>query len=467
MSGTEFGVLDSDELRPFHRKVTLLSAAGMFLDGYDLAVIAVALPVLKKQWDISAGWEGALAASAVVGMLVGALVFGRLTDRLGRKKMYLIDLICFFVFAALTAVSQDLWQLLAFRFLLGVGLGADYSISSTLLAEFAPAHRRGTLMCRLGATWFVGSAAAYLAGLVFSPLGDSSWRWMLLLGAVFALVVIYLRSKIPESPRWLQARGRADEASAVLARFTRATGEADEPGDAAHRVSEAEEHAPFRRLFSGRMLRWTTFCCGFWFMYTLAYYGITIYTPTIMKEFTTNSLESSIGSMVVALLGVAGAVAGVATVDRVGRRPLIITAFSGLVVALAVLALIPSPPLAAVVVLLAVAVLFANSGPGILDFVYPTELFPTPLRASGTGLAAAVSRAGGVIGTLLFPKLVDAWGLGNALWLFVACGVLGVGICVWLAPETKGERLEDINRRLIGADELDSLRAEATARPAG
>ena len=461
MSGTEFSVLDSEELRPFHRKVTLLSAAGMFLDGYDLAVIAVALPVLKKQWDISPAWEGALAASAVVGMLVGALVFGRLTDRLGRKKMYLIDLLCFFVFAALTAVSQDLWQLFVFRFLLGVGLGADYSISSTLLAEFAPAHRRGTLMCRLGATWFVGSAAAYLAGLAFSPLGDSSWRWMLLLGAVFALIVIYLRSKIPESPRWLAARGRGDEATAVLDGFSGA-GE-----EAAARVTEREAHAPFRRLLSGRMLRWTVFCCGFWFMYTLAYYGITIYTPTIMKQLTTNDLESSLGSMAVALLGVVGAVIGVATVDRVGRRPLIIAAFSGLVVALAVLALIPSPPIAAVVVLLALAVLAANAGPGILDFVYPTELFPTPLRASGTGLAAAVSRAGGVVGTLLFPTLVSAWGLGNALWLFVACGVLGVAICVLLAPETKGERLEDINRRLIGDDELGTLRAEATTAETG
>lgn len=462
MAGTEFSVLDSDELRPFHRKVTLLSAAGMFLDGYDLAVIAVALPVLQKQWNISPTWEGLLAASAVVGMLIGALVFGRLTDRLGRKKMYLIDLLCFFVFAALTAVSQDLWQLLIFRFLLGAGLGADYSISSTLLAEFAPTHRRGTLMCRLGATWFVGSAAAYLAGLAFSPLGDSSWRWMLLLGAVFALVVIYLRSKIPESPRWLAARGRGDEASAVLEGF------AGDGAPATERIAEAEARAPFRRLFSGRMLRWTVFCCGFWFMYTLAYYGITIYTPTILKQLTTNSLESNLGSMVVALLGVVGAVIGVLTVDRIGRRPLIIAAFSGLVVTLAILAMIPAPPIMAVVVLLALAVLAANAGPGILDFVYPTELFPTPLRASGTGLAAAVSRAGGVVGTLLFPALVTAWGLGNALWLFVGCGVLGVAICVTLAPETKGERLEDLNRRLIGDAELGALRAEAaTAETTG
>lgn len=460
MAGTEFSVLDSDGLRPFHRKVTLLSAAGMFLDGYDLAVIAVALPVLRIQWGMSPAWEGALAASAVVGMLVGALVFGRLTDRLGRKKMYLIDLICFFVFAALTAFSQDLWQLLVFRFLLGVGLGADYSISSTLLAEFAPAHRRGTLMCRLGATWFVGSAAAYLAGLVFAPLGVDSWRWMLLLGAVFALIVIYLRSKIPESPRWLSARGRGEEASAVLAGFSRETGQA------AARVGEAEAHAPFRRLFTGRMLRWTVFCCGFWFMYTLAYYGITIYTPTIMGRLTTNGLESSLASMAIAMLGVAGAVIGVVTVDRIGRRPLIIAAFSGLVVALAVLALIVSPPIGVVVLLLALAVLCANAGPGILDFVYPTELFPTPLRASGTGLAAAVSRAGGIVGTLLFPALVAAWGLSHALWLFVGCGVLGVVICVLLAPETKGERLEDLNRRLIGEDELGVLRAEAEVETA-
>jgi putative MFS transporter len=452
---TDFSVLDSEELRGFHRKVTALSVAGMFLDGYDLAVIAVALPVLTKQWSIPSSMTGPLAASAVFGMLVGALVLGRLTDRLGRKKMYLVDLLCFFVFAVLTAVSQNYWELFVFRFLLGLGLGADYSISSTLLAEFAPARRRGMLMCGLGATWFAGSATAYLAGLAFSPLGASSWRWMLLLGGVFAAVVIYLRSKVPESPRWLQSKGRTAEAAAVLS---------DLSGRPVAEVEARPAQAPFSRLLTGRMLRLTLFCCGFWFMYTLTYYGITIYTPTILGHLASTPTEARIGSCVVGLLGVAGASIGVAVVDRVGRRPLIIVSFAGLVVALAVLALIPSPPLTVVVLLFALAVLCANAGPGILDFVYPTELFPTSLRASGTGLAAATSRVGGIIGTLAFPDMVAAWGISNALWLFVAAGVLGVLICVRLAPETKGETLEALNRRLVGEAELREL--DEAAAPA-
>ena len=115
----------------------------MFLDGFDLTVIAVALPFLVKKWAIGPGLSGVVAASAVVGMFFGALVLGHLTDRVGRKAMYVVDLICFVVFAALTALSQNVWEFIAFRFLLGVGIGADYPISSTLLAEFVPAARRG------------------------------------------------------------------------------------------------------------------------------------------------------------------------------------------------------------------------------------------------------------------------------------------------------------------------------------
>ena len=133
-----FEALESPKLRSFHRRLTILSAAGMFLDGFDLTVIAVALPFLVKKWAIGPGLSGVVAASAVVGMFFGALLLGHLTDRIGRKAMYVVDLVCFVVFAALTALSQNVWEFIAFRFLLGVGIGADYPISSTLLANSCP-----------------------------------------------------------------------------------------------------------------------------------------------------------------------------------------------------------------------------------------------------------------------------------------------------------------------------------------
>lgn len=450
MARDAFSALDSTRLTPFHRKVMVLSAAGMFLDGYDITVIAVALPTVTKQWHLSSFMTGALSAAAVIGMFVGALVFGRLTDRLGRKKMYLVNLIGFVVFALLAAFAQNAWELLVCRFLLGLALGADYTISTSLLAEYAPAKRRGSLMTRLGATWFVGAAATYVFALLLLPLGHNMWRVMLVLGAVFALIVLWMRRSIPESPRWLAAQGRGEEATAVL------TGLGDTTVDLAGPAAP-EHNSPWRTLLGMPLLRMTFFCCGFWFMYTLSYYGITLYTPTILKQVTSSTTGTYVGSLIIALIGVTGAVIGVNLVDRVGRRPLLITGFIGMFVALTALALWQSPGLAGLVLLLGLAVLFANSGPGIVNLVYPSEVFPTAVRATANGLGTAVSRVGAIIGTLWLPTLINSWGLHRVLWLFVGASIIGLAIAAALAPETKGRSLEELSEEYSGSAATETV----------
>lgn len=423
---TAYSLLDSPELHRFQRRLTVLCAASMFLDGFDITVIGVALPTLTKQWGISSGIQGLVAASAVIGMLVGSLIAGYLTDLFGRRRMYLITLICFVVFAVLTAVSQNVWELIVFRFLLGLGLGADYPVSSTLLAEFSPTKRRGRLMTSLVATWFVGSLFAYVMGIAFSPIGSSFWRWILLLGAVIAVVVAILRASIPESPRWLRSKGRYAEADEVLDQLSELTGQ-QVTREQVTVSTEAQTQASGRwlDLFSPALIRTTVFVCVFWFAYDVAFYGITAYTPTILGRFVSGSEVASFGgSAIIALIGLIGAGIGVFLVERWGRRPLIITAFAGLTVSLAALALDPTPAFGVLVLLFALAELFANAGPGVLDMVYPNELYPTEVRAAGTGLATAVSRVGAILGIVVFPKLMTSWGLGNALWLFVAAGLL-------------------------------------------
>lgn len=441
-SAALFDVFDAVQLRPFQRRLTALSAAGMFLDGFDLTVIAVALPVLTKQWAISPNLTGLIGASAVIGMLVGALILGRLTDRLGRRTMYLIDLACFVVFAIAAAFAQTVWQLVLFRFLLGLGIGADYPISSTLLAEFSPTHGRGRLMTLLGGTWFLGALVAYLSGIVLAPTGSNSWRWMLVVGAVLALVIIALRAAIPESPRWLRAQGRGSEAAAIVAGLH---------GGRITIEPAAREDSRWIELFARNRLHTTFFVCGFWFAYDVAFYGISVYTPTILGKFTNGSLiEADAGASLIALLGLIGAGIGFLLVERWGRRPLIISAFAGLTGALVLLALVPSPVLALLIGLFALAELFANAGPGVLDMVYPTELYPTRVRAAGTGLATAVSRVGAVLGILVFPTIVASWGLSRALWLFVGAALLGLIVSLVLAPETRGRRLEELTGETVG-----------------
>jgi putative MFS transporter len=443
----DFSALDQAAVRRFQRKTTVLSAASMFLDGYDITVIGIALPYLVTQWHISAALQGVVAASTVVGMLVGALIVGRLTDLFGRRRMYLFTLLCFIVFAALAAGSQNVWELIAFRFLLGLGLGADYPVSSTLLAEFSSTARRGRQLTTLVANWFFGSLVAYVMGIVFIPVGSTAWRWILLLGAVIAVVVAIMRRTIPESPRWLQERGRDADAREVLAQLTGNQTESAPPA-AQHQTNGTEQaqqpHSRWSELFSRHLIRTTVFVCVFWFAYDVAFYGITAYNPTILSGLTNGSvLASRLGSALIALLGLIGAGIGVSLVDRWGRRPLIILSFSGLTASLIALAVEPNPAFAALVALFAFAELFSNMGPGVLDMLYPTELFPTRVRSAGTGLATAVSRVGSILGIVAFPQLMASWGLSRALWLFVAAGILGLVICIWLAPETRGRTLEE------------------------
>jgi MFS transporter, putative metabolite transport protein len=432
-----FDVLDSPELRGFHRRLTVLSAAGMFLDGFDLTVIAVALPFLTKKWGISPELAGIVASSAVVGMLLGSLILGHLTDRIGRKAMYLVDLLCFVVFAALTAVSQNVWEFILFRFLLGIGIGADYPISTTLLSEFVPASRRGAFVTAVGTCWFVGAVAAYLIGYLLLPVGPNAWRWMLLIGSGIALVVIFFRSRIPESPRWLASQGRHREASEILSALT---GKAEAP-------QVIPRHA-WSSLFKSPLLKLTLFVGIFWFCYDVAYYGIAMYTPTILKTFTSGSTRAAyLGSAAISLLGIVGAGFGIYLVDRWGRRPLIIFAFGGLTIMLVALAVQPHPALAILVALFGLATLFANMGPGILSFVYATEAFPTSVRAGSVGLGTAVSRVGAILAIVVVPNLIHAWGLSAALWCFAGLAAVAFVTCVLLAPETKGQRLEQIGRR--------------------
>ncbi len=436
-----FDGFESPQTKRFQRKVTVLSAGGTFLDGFDLTVIAVALPMIANEWDVSAGEKSLITSSAIIGSFIGAAVLGNLTDRFGRKAMYVIDLLAFVVFAALTAFSQDVWQLIIFRFLLGIGIGADYPISATIVSEFASKKGRGKLSTSLGAMWFVGAVAAYLVGLAVLPLGDNAWRALLLVGAFFALIVFIFRVQLPESPRWLLAHGRTEDAKNVVEKVTGVR-----PTEAELTESDQPKPGESSKLFVGVQRRRTLFVCGFWFCYATAYYGISMYTPTILEPFTNGSHVSVIiGSGVVALLGLAGSIIGMNLVDNWGRRPLIITSFAGLTVALIVLASVIGPSFGFLVVLFSIAVLFANSGGGILNFVYPTELFPTSLRATGSGLATSVSRIGSILGVLAFPNLVAAWGNNAALWVFAAVGAAGLLICLFMAPETKNRSLEEIN----------------------
>lgn len=433
--------INKKSAKRFQSRVTILSGAGMFIDGFDISVIAVALPGLKAAWNVKGGIiEGIITSSAIVGMFLGMLFGGYLADKFGRRKMYMIDLVGFVVFALLAAITQNVWQLIATRFLLGIFIGADYPISSSITAEFTAPQKRGRFIIFMSLLWQAGAFAAYITGIVMLPLGEHAWRYMLLVGAILAAIVLVMRSDVPESPRWLRSRGRVKEANDIMEALTA------EQGSYFNLDSlKTAEKSNWHELFSARMVKQTIFCCSFWFAFAVSFYGIQMYTPSILQPFTQGSKAIGyLGSAIIALMGVLGAAIGMYTVEKFGRRKQIIWCFVGMIIAISIIAITKDPHLLAITILLSLAILLANLGPGVLNMVYPNELFPTRLRASGVGFAGSVSRVGAILGVTVFPTLVANWGVSNSTWIFAGVALFGLVISIWLAPETMGKSLEEI-----------------------
>ncbi len=427
-------------LGKFVRRLTFLSAMGVFLDGYNLSIIAAALLFIKPLFHPTSFALGMIGSAAVLGMLVGALVFGNLTDRFGRRTMYLLDLLFFIVFAVLSALSQNITELIIFRFLLGVGLGADYPISSTLTAEFAPTKRRGLLLVLTIGAWPAGATVAYLMSLALLHTGPNAWRFMLGSGAIIALLVMWGRRSIPESPRWLAASGRSEEAHRVADRIATDEGVTlDANQTAFESVGSSKRLASFAQLFSPALIRSTVFVCLGWFLFDIGSYGAATFLPTILKDIkgtsTTDVLWAGTAVWVLTLL-VAFAVA--ALVEPVGRKWLQVWGFFALFIVFFLMGVIAHLPFVTFFILYLIWAI-ANEFPGTLTYVFAGEVFPTSVRASGHGLATASSRLGAFLGTLFFPILIAAFGLGVGFLIFAILNLAAAVLTWWLAPDLTGK----------------------------
>lgn len=447
-SGSVYNALDSAKMKGIHYKITALSAMGVFLDGFDISIISVALLLLKTipSFDLSSPANlGLLAASTVIGMLIGAVSIGYITDIYGRRLMYLWDMVIFIVFTALTAVSVNFIQMFTFRLLLGIGIGADYAISTTIIAEFSPKNKRGRLLSFNVLAWWIGYAAAFIIGYALLPLGTQAFRYMFAVGIIPAIIVLFWRRTIPESPRWLASHGKSEEARKVE-RFV--VGRSDS-------LSAKKVKTNFLRLFDRRYIKATLFVAIFWFSYDVAFYGIGIFTPTILTVLGFTKSYAVLSSAVFAGFAIIGGVLAVLLVEKAGRKLLNSLGFLGMLIAMFTLfyftpiGVAIGKPVVAVsgVLIVSMFILFEVTqtlGPGTMDFVYPQELYPTSLRATGQGLGTSISRVGAILGITTFPLIASQLGVKYSMLFFGIFALIGLLATLILAPETKGKSLEEL-----------------------
>jgi putative MFS transporter len=420
----------------FHKRLSIFCSGGVFLDGYILSIIGVALEQLGPQLHLDAAWSGLIGASALGGILIGGLAFGYLTDILGRKFLYTMDLIIFIVGSILQFFVQSPVALFVLRFILGMAIGADYPISTALLGEFLPRKQRGPMLGFLFLMWYVGATVAYLVGYLLLFTGPNGWRWMLASSAIPAIIIVLLRMGTPESPRWLLSKNRVQEARDVVKQVFGADYDIDSLG-------EIQDKTRFSKVFEPGYLKRTLFIGLFWMLQVIPLFAIYTFGPEILDAFHLgHGSLSNLGSALISAFFLIGCIPAMYLVNTMGRRRLIIVSFLFMTIGLLMDALFANSSVW-IVLLGFLVYAISSGGPNVLDLVYPSELFPTEVRASAIGVATAISRVGAFIGTFAVPFALNGIGIGATMLIATVLTFLGLLLSVAMAPETKGRTLSE------------------------
>lgn len=439
-----------DSVTPAMRRLLWVSVSGVFLDGYDISIIGLGLLQVKGQFH-ALPWQLGLVGSAIlIGNFLGALIFGRLSDRLGRRTVFIADVIFFLVFALLSGLAQNIWQLILWRFLLGVGIGGDYALASPIIAEAVPARRRGRLLViNWGLAWLSGEIVSFAVGLLLlSVAGATAWRWMLASGALPALIVLLVRRSMPESARWLLTQGRDQEAQHAVEALT---GSSDVerliPGATAYRAAEtAVARASAWSELWGRFRRNTWYGLLNYVFEGAPFYALSVFLPTILTEagYAKSLTGVAEGNLILQITGLLGILLIYLWVDTRGRRFVNYWGYGGVLGALLIYQLVFPPSPALLMALFIVIEVAVWLGPASTDNLLLGELWPTRIRGTGAGVGAAAGRLSAIAGTLGLPVLISAFGLRVALLLpalFCALGILNTAL---LGVETKGKTLEEL-----------------------
>lgn len=416
-------------LRPFHLRATVASFGGSFSDGFGLGIIGLALGLATPELGLTPFWLGLLGGAALAGLFLGALFTGPLADRIGRRPVFAWNMGILGLLSAAQFFAESTTSLLLLRLSIGFLLGTDYVVGKTLLTEYTPRNHRGRLLSSLAVAWAAGYASAYATGYALNDGGPAAWRWMLLASAVPCLLVMPLRAMLPESPMWLTRQGRHGEAAAIVLKHF---GPDVLPPPASSLPPRAGGH--LAELLAAGMRQRTLVACGFFTCLVIPYFALGTFVARVLDALQVEG--GMMGGMVYNLALLAGSVLGLLVMDRIPRRALLMGSFAITSGAMLLLSVSASASPVVVITLFAVFALVLSAASN-MSFVYVPELFPTELRASGTGIAIAASRIGSAVSTFLLPVVVA--GFGAPVALGACCVVLALGglLCWRWAPETR------------------------------
>lgn len=385
-----------------------LAGTGWMFDAMDVGILSFVIAAIAVDWNLTPtemGWIGSVNS---IGMAVGAFGFGLLADQIGRKRVFMITLVLFSVASGFSALTTTLMAFLFFRFLVGAGLGGELPVASTLVSESVEAHERGKVVVLLESFWAVGWILAALIAYFIIP--DYGWRIALIITALPAFYAIYLRRHLPDSPKY----------------------EASTKGKQPALQSIAD-------LWSTRYRKRTLMLWTVWFTVVFSYYGMFLWLPSVMVLKGFSMIDSFGYVLIMTIAQLPGYFSAAWLIERMGRKFVLSTYLLG--TALSALAFGSADTLTTLL-LFGALLSFFNLGAWGALYAYSPEQYPTAIRATGAGSAAAVGRVGGIFGPLLVGAMLNASYSFSAIFgVFCIAIVIGVLAVIFLGTETKQTEL--------------------------
>ena len=447
--------------------VCLVAALGGLLFGFDTAVISGAIGQVKAQFVLKPLMEGWIVSSALVGCIFGSAIAGTLSDRFGRK-MLLLAAVLFTLCAIGSAMPRAPWHLVVARFIGGTGIGIASMLSPMYISEISPARLRGGLISMYQLAITLGILVAYFSNYGLAELArrcpqlygsgilqwlfvSEVWRGMLLAGVLPAAMLLLLLFLVPESPRWLTKQGRSAAAIEILARINGRDVAAREMAEIEETI--AQESGTIGQLFHRKMR--LALVIGIVLPFFSQITGVNViiyYGPKVLESAGFGTGASLFWQVLLGAVCSVSTVAAMLTIDKVGRKPLLLCGITGVGTMLAVIAVLMASKDASPLWVLVVFSIFLasfNISFGPICWVIISEIFPTAIRGRAMSISVVSLWIGCTLVAQTFPWLQDAIGLSRAFWLYAASTPLAFAFVLWLVPETKGRTLEQIEKHFM------------------
>lgn len=441
-------ILDRLEKLPvgsFHYKLLAVTGLGWLFDSMDTGLIAFVLPVLAKDWGLTTAQMGWIGSIGLIGMALGAVISGTVADKIGRKNVFTITVLLYSLATGMCALSWSYESLLFFRFLVGFGLGGELPVAATLMSEYAPTKLRGRFIVLLESFWGVGwLVAACISYLIIPHFG---WKIAFVIGTLPAIYVFILRLHMPESVRYLMNKGKLDEAKKIILMLEEKLGVESKPFDIElsleeKNVKEHEQKAGFSALWQNTYIRRTIMLWLAWFGIVFSYYGIFMWLPSIVFKQGFAVVKTFEYVLIMTVAQLPGYFAAAWLVDIIGRKYTLslFLLLSGVASYFFGGAGDPTTLL-----VWGAVMSFFNLGAWGVIYTYTPELYPTSVRALGSGWAAGFGRIGGMTAPALVGiMLAQDMGIDTVFMMFAGVLVVVALVVITLGVETKQKKLEDV-----------------------